>query len=395
MGCFMARSKIVLVSCGLVIILALVAVLSFAPTYLEKQFNRVTLVSSAPITEQTKALHASLFIGDWHSDSLMWDRDLNNLSYFGHVDFPRMQQGNVALQMFTTVTKSPSGINYERNESDASDNVTKIALLQLWPVATWSSLTQRAIHQANKLHKFIAANPDNIRFIDSKTSLHAFVEARRTTATLVGALLGTEGSHALDGELGNIQNLYDHGFRMMSLQHFFDNKLGGSLHGNSGAGLTVFGREAIETMQALDIIVDISHSSEQVVRDVLAISNKPLVISHTGLYGHCPSPRNISDELMQQVAQKGGLIALGYWDGAVCEISPANVATAIKYGLDLVGAQHIALGSDFDGATEVAFDTSELSELTQALLNAGLSEQDIRLVMGENMQSFLLANLPD
>uniref|UniRef100_UPI0030F3D0DD dipeptidase n=1 Tax=Paraglaciecola sp. TaxID=1920173 RepID=UPI0030F3D0DD len=345
-----------------VLIVVMALFFHFAPRYLEQQFNRVKRPISLEISEQTKVLHHSLFIGDWHSDSLMWDRELNHESDFGHVDFPRLQQGNIALQMFTTVTKSPSGINYERNESEASDNVTKLALLQLWPIATWSSLTQRAIHQANKLHKFIAANPDNIRFIDSKTSLHAFVEARRAQATLVGALLGTEGSHALDGKLGNIQNLYDHGFRMMSLQHFFDNKLGGSLHGTSGAGLTEFGREALEAMQALDIIVDISHSSEQVVRDVLAISKKPLVISHTGLYGHCPSPRNISDELMQQIAQAEGLIAVGYWDGAVCEISPANVAAAIKYGVELLGADHIALGSDFDGATEVAFDTSELVE---------------------------------
>ncbi|KXI26894.1 dipeptidase [Paraglaciecola hydrolytica] len=366
-----------------------------APGYLEQQFNRIKPHEKSDISEQASALHQSLFIGDWHSDSLMWDRDLNALSDFGHVDVPRLQLGNVALQMFTTVTKSPSGLNYERNETQASDNITKIALVQLWPMATWSSLTQRAIHQADKLHEFIAENPTNMHFIDSKTSLQKFIDARISQPSLVGALLGTEGSHALDGELSNIQNLYAHGFRMMSLQHFFDNKLGGSLHGTSGAGLTEFGREAVQAMQALDIIVDISHSSEQVVRDVLALSTKPLVISHTGLYGHCQSPRNISDELMQQVAKAGGLIALGYWDGAVCDISPANVAAAIKYGVELVGAPHIALGSDFDGATEVAFDTSELVELTQKLLDVGLSESDVRLVMGENMQRFLLENLPD
>lgn len=107
----MSRSKTVVLGSGLVIALGLVLVFSFAPDYLEKQFNRVTPENHSIITEQAKVLHESLFIGDWHSDSLMWDRDLNNISNFGHVDFPRLQQGNVALQMFTTVTKSPSGIN--------------------------------------------------------------------------------------------------------------------------------------------------------------------------------------------------------------------------------------------------------------------------------------------
>ena len=378
-----------------VIVILPTVVFYVGPAYLEQQFNRLQRPAEIKISEQALALHKTLLIGDWHSDSLLWDRDLNEDSDFGHVDFPRLQQGNVALQMFTTVTKSPSGINYERNETDASDNVTKIALLQLWPTATWSSLSQRALHQATKLHRFIAANPQNVQFIDSKSSLKAFISARHTQQSLVGAMLGTEGSHALDGDLANIQVLYDAGFRMMSLQHFFDNKLGGSLHGTSGAGLSDFGREAVLEMQKRNIIVDVSHSSVQVVKDVLAMSQMPLVISHTGLYGHCQTPRNLPDELMQQLVQAGGLVAVGYWDGAVCDISVANVAAAIKYGVDLLGAQHIALGSDFDGATTVAFDTSEMVQLTQALLDAGLSEPDIRLVMGENMQKFLLKNLPD
>jgi membrane dipeptidase len=379
----------------LLLIIVLVAVFGFAPSYVEKQFNRLAFHEPISISQQAIVLHSQLFIGDWHSDSLMWDRDLSQSSDRGHVDFPRLQAGNVALQMFTTVTKSPSGINYEHNETDASDNVTKLALVQRWPIATWSSLFQRALYQAQKLQHFIEKNPQDLRLIDSKGSLQQFVAARLQQPSLVGALLGTEGSHALDGDLTNIKILYDHGFRMMSLQHFFDNKLGGSLHGASGAGLTEFGKEAVLAMQALDIIVDVSHSSQQVVRDVLAISQKPLLISHTGLYGHCQSPRNISDELMQQIAAAGGLIALGYWDGAVCDISPRNIAVAIKYGIELVGAQHIALGSDFDGATEVAFDTSNLIELTQSLLDLGVSEQDIHLVMGDNMLDFLLQHLPD
>jgi membrane dipeptidase len=392
----MSRIKKIVILTSIGLAMSLLAILVFAPAYVEQQFNRVARPVVAPVISlEAQAVHEALFVVDWHSDSLMWDRDLNEYAHFGHVDFPRLQQGNVALQMFTTVTKSPSGINYDRNEATAADSVTQLALVQAWPIATLTSLMARALHQGHKLHAFIAANPEQIHFVSSKKSLQEFLVARQANQHLVGALLGTEGSHALDGELDNIQVLFDAGFRMMSLQHFFDNKLGGSLHGVSQQGLTEFGREAVQRMQEKQIIVDVSHSSEQVVRDVLAMSQQPLVVSHTGFYGHCQTPRNIADELMQAIAAQGGLIAVGYWDGAVCEINPASIAAAIKYDIELVGVDHIALGSDFDGATTTALDTSELVQLTQALIAEGLSLQQISAVMGGNSLRFLQNNLPD
>ena len=142
-------------------------------------------------------------------------------------------------------------------------------------------------------------------------------------------------------------------------------------------------------------MIDVSHSSEQVVEDVLNVVNQPLLVSHTGFYGHCESSRNINDSLMKKIASNGGMIAIGYWHGAVCGNSPKAVAQAIKYGVDLVGSKHLSLGSDFDGAVMPSFDTSELSALTHELLLIGLSEEDIRLVMGLNMLNFLKDNLPD
>jgi membrane dipeptidase len=334
-------------------------------------------------------------IGDWHSDTLLWKRNLMNKHDYGHMDIPRLQQGNVALQMFTTVTKSPDGINYETNSTGASDNITKLALASLWPTNTWGSLAERALFQESKALELADEYPQQVSLITSKSELSQYIIQREVNSQLLGMLLGTEGSHALDGDLSNIQPLYDSGFRMMSLQHFFDNKLGGSLHGESGAGLTEFGREALQKMQSLGIMLDVSHSSEQVVKDVLAISSQPLLVSHTGFYGHCPSPRNISDELMQQIATKGGLIAVGYWDGAVCEENVNEIAKAIKYGIRLVGRAHIALGSDYEGVTSVPFDTSKLVCFTQALLDIGLSELQIKQVMGDNMLQYLKLHLPD
>ena len=139
------------------------------------------------------------------------------------------------------------------------------------------------------------------------------LKSREDDSKLIAGLLGTEGSHALDGDLDNIKRLYEAGFRMMSLQHFFDNKLGGSLHGESNTGLTDFGREAVRLMDSMGIMIDVSHSSPQVVDDVLNLIDSPLIVSHTGFKGHCDHKRNISYDLMMRIAERGGLIGVGFW----------------------------------------------------------------------------------
>lgn len=375
------------------VVFLLFAILTL-PILVDKNMNPVSDHPAFDVSEEALKLHETLFIGDWHADSHLWNRDLSKRYKRGHVDIPRLQEGNVALQMFTTVTKSPRGQNYEKNETSASDNITSLAVIQRWPIKTWSSLAERAIFQANKVHKLATNDVDNFMLIKSQADLNNFIQKRSSNKSFVGGLIGTEGSHALDGDLENVTRLYDEGFRMMSLHHFFDNRLGGSLHGISGQGLTNFGEKVVLEIEKLDIILDVSHSSENVVKDVLKISNRPIVVSHTGFYGHCPSPRNINDNLMEDIARKGGLIAIGYWDAAVCDNTPKAVAEAIHYGIKLVGAGHVALGSDFDGTINPGFDTAELVAITHELLELGIDDNSIRLVMGENMLNFLQENLP-
>jgi microsomal dipeptidase-like Zn-dependent dipeptidase len=379
---------------GLILVLIFLF-FGLGPKLVEKRINQVSEHNPYSISDEATNLHADLFIGDWHADSTLWNRNLINENEYGHVDIPRLQKGNVSLQMFTTVSKSPSGLNYEKNSGESSDSITALTIIQRWPLKTWNNLTERVIYQAQKLHNFAKNDHDNFMLIFSKRDLNNYLERKKSKPSLVGGLIGTEGSHALEGNIKNIERLYEEGFRMMSLHHFFDNKLGGSLHGLSGDGLSNFGIDAINEMIRLGIMIDVSHSSEKVVEDVLRITNQPLLVSHTGLYGHCQSSRNISDVLMQKIASKGGLIGIGYWNGAVCGNTPKAIADAIRYGIDLVGSNHIALGSDFDGAVMPAFDTSELSALTQELISIGISEDDIRLVMGDNMLRFLNDNLPN
>ena len=98
---------------------------------------------------------------------------------------------------------------------------------------------------------------------------------------------------------------------------------------------------------------------------------------------------------MVEFARKGGVVGIGYWEGAICDVTPKGIVQAMRYAIDIMGVEHVALGSDYDGATAVMFDTSELAILTQTMLQEGFSENEIRMVMGENVKRFMLENLPD
>ncbi|WP_281648759.1 dipeptidase [Parendozoicomonas sp. Alg238-R29] len=378
----------------LVVCILVLLVLWLVPPQVERGLNQITPHDPYDISEQAQQLHESLLVADLHTDSLLWSRDLKIKSNYGHADLPRLREGNVAIQVFPAVTKSPRGLNYKSNVAEAPDDITLLAVAQTWPPRTWDSLKERALYQAERLAKLEKQVPEQVRIVRTARDLKVALVTRNSDNKMVAALLATEGSHALDGKLANIQNLYDAGYRMMGLHHFFDNKLGGSLHGITNAGLTDFGRAAVTVMEGLDIIIDVAHSSPAVVGDVLESTSRPIIVSHTGMKGLCDTPRNISDRLMEKIAEKGGLIGIGYWADAVCDASPTGIAKMIVYAIDIVGVDHVALGSDFDGAVTTAMDVSEIAAVTQALLDEGLSEADIRKVMGENVRDFLLKWLP-
>jgi len=383
----------ILIAAAALILVAVIVAFMIGPGYFEKRINQVIDHEAYDISDEARTLHSSLTVADLHSDTLLWHRDILDRGRRGHMDVPRLVEGGVAVQVFSTVTKAPKALNYEENTGD-SDQITGAVILQRWPIRTWGSLYERARYQAQRLDRAAQRSDGALVFLRTRANLEAVLTARANGAPVIGGLMATEGSHALDGSLENIQNLHKEGFRMMGLHHFFDNRLGGSLHGVSKAGLTDFGRDAIREMNRLGIMIDVAHSSEPVVDEALALSTTPLIVSHTGVRGACEQPRNISDDHMRRIAAGGGLIGIGYWEGAVCDATPAGVAKSIAYAVNLVGKDHVALGSDYDGATSVYFDTSELAVLTQALLDEGLSEEEIRAVMGDNQIRFFQKYLP-
>jgi microsomal dipeptidase-like Zn-dependent dipeptidase len=381
----------------LIVVLALLlaaatAFFALAPAMIERDLNKIDGKPLPTVSERAKALHRTLTIVDLHSDTLLWKRSILDRATRGHMDLPRLEEGNVALQVLASTTKSPKGQNYDANGAD-TDNITSLVIAQLQPVRTWNSLLERSLWHAEKLHRAVAASGGELRAVDTPEEIDGLLAARRGEAAPVGAMLSIEGLHVLEGRISNLDKLYAAGFRMAGLTHFFDNDLAGSMHGLKKGGLTPLGRQVVGTMEAKGMIVDIAHCSAACVADILKMARRPVVSSHGGVQATCKVNRNLSDEQIRGVAATGGLIGIGYWDAAVCDTSPASIAKAMKHVRDLVGVQHVALGSDYDGATTVRFDTSKLVQVTQALIDAGFSDDEIRAVMGGNAIRVLRAGL--
>jgi len=379
-------------------LLALAAIVFFfaVSPFVDGRLNRVDQTQPLAVGERAAALHATLRIADLHDDLLLWDRSVLGPNRRGHTDVARLAKGNVAVQVFSTVTKTPKGQNYEKNSAE-TDNITLLAIASRWPVRTWGSLLQRALHEGAKLER--AAKRSDGRLLLARSRAE-FEQALATRAAATGAekpvvgLLSTEGLQAIEGRIENVDTLFAHGFRLAGLAHFFDNEVAGSAHGVAKGGLTPLGREVVRRMEERRMIVDLAHASPKAIDEVLAVATRPVLVSHTGVNFICPGPRNLSDQQLVALGRNGALIGIGFWDGAVCEPSPRVIAAAIQHAVNVAGADHVALGSDWDGATTVAVPADKLAQVTQALLDIGLSEPVIRQVMGENAIRFFRENLP-
>jgi membrane dipeptidase len=357
----------------------------FAPGIVESSMNKIDGKPLLKVSAEALALHKTLTIVDLHSDTLMWQRNMVQRAERGHMDLPRLLDGNVALQVFSSVSKTPKGQNYDANSAD-SDNITLLAFAQLQPVRTWSSLLERSLYHAQKLDEANAYSSRQLFRVRNSEGIDTLLASRKDKPKnpIVGALLSIEGLQNLEGKAENLDKLYAAGFRMAGITHFFDNELAGSMHGIKKGGLTPFGREIVRRMEAKGMIVDIAHCSQTCVTEILAMAKRPVVSSHGGVQATCKVNRNLSDEHIRGVAKTGGIIGIGYWDAAVCDTSPKSIAAAMKHVRDLVGIGHVALGSDYDGATTVRFDTSKLVQVTQALMDASFTPDEIRAVMGGN-----------
>jgi len=376
----------------LIIVILLAAGWFLLPGIVERRFNRTLHAPPYQPSAQTQALHRKLTVADLHGDSLLWGRNLLRRSSRGHIDLPRLAEGNVSIQAFTVVTTAPRKINIYQN-SDSTDLVRYIAIFEGWPPRTWNSPRQRALYQAVRLQKFADQSKSSLVILRTRRDLQNFLTTRASTHAVAG-FLGAEGAQPLEGRLENLEDLYAAGFRMMAPTHFTDTAIAGAAAGMKKDGLTDLGRQWVRAMESHHMLIDLAHASPATLRDVTAMATRPLIVSHTGVKSTCDNPRNLSDDELTAVARTNGVIGIGLWETATCGSDARATAHAIHYALNIVGADHIALGSDFDGGVTTPFDSSGWALLTDALLQEGISEQDIHKIMGENVVRVLLEVLP-
>lgn len=338
--------------------------------------------------------HSSLRIVDLHADTLLWDRDLLSRANRGHVDLPRLQEGPVTLQVFSVVTSSPKKINYKEN-SASGDNITLLAIAQRWPFQSWSRLHERALYQSRRLHEAAAASKGELRVLRTSKDLKDLLRDREKNPRLVGAILAMEGAQALEGDLRLLDEAEEAGFRVISSAHLTDSEISGSQQGVGKGGLTDLGRAWVQKMNQKKIIIDLAHVSTKAIDEILELSNQAPMVSHTGLKSICETNRNLSDEQLKKIAKKGGLIGIGFWSEVNCGPHLTNVVRSLRHAVDVVGPNHVALGSDWDGFVDSPIDASRIGWLTAALEKGGFTPSEIRQLMGENALRFFLDNLPD
>jgi microsomal dipeptidase-like Zn-dependent dipeptidase len=383
---------------ALLALLALVvAVFAFVPGAVERHYNAVPARAHLPPSARALALHRRLTIVDLHADSLLWSRDLDERSTRGHVDVPRLIDGNVAIEAFTVVTKSPRGLNNQRND-DRSDMITPLAVVERWPPRTWTSLRERALYQAHRLQDTAARSDGRLTLLHTRDDLARYLERRRTQTGITAAFSRPRRRTRAGGgprERGHpLRRRLPHDRADALLRHgvggLRTRRDEGRTHGTWPSPRTPAGRAAAPARPRPRLS---AHHRGRGGHGPAAGGG----LTH-GVKGTCDNIRNLSDDELRGVARTGGLIGIGFWGpkgtGAVCGDDAAAVARAIRYAVQVAGIDHIALGSDWDGTVSTPFDAAGLVELTDALLAAGFAEDDIEKVMGGNAVRLLSNALP-
>jgi membrane dipeptidase len=327
-------------------------------------------------SDDAKALHAEHPAIDLHADTLMWSRwlgyDLHKAhepplfraALGGHVDVPRMREGGMGAQFFGLVSL---------------------------PIAERMRGLARVIdEQIDVLEVALARSPSALRLVKKADE----VEACRRDGVL-GALLGIEGAHALEGDVDRVAAFARRGVRYLGLLHFSANEVGYPAYGRGrrdGEGLTSFGVRVIEACEEHGVLVDLSHINKRGFLEACRIARKPPIVSHTGVLGAHEHWRNIDDEQLRAVADRGGCVGVIFCPEFLGGDGIAPVVRHMKHVLDVVGEDGVALGSDWDGfivPTRELKDPRGLPLLTDALLAAGFSRTAVGKALRGNVMRVL------
>ncbi|MFX1336513.1 MAG: dipeptidase [Promethearchaeota archaeon] len=240
---------------------------------------------------------------------------------------------------------------------------------------------------------------DGFTLIKSKNDFQKLNEKRENE---IGMILSLEGTVALERNLQLLPIFYELGIRNIGLswsrKNLFCEGTGISQSENEMEGLSMYGKQLLEQMETLGIVVDISHLNKKGVTDVAKITNKPYIASHSNAYNICPVDRNLTDDQLRLIADADGVVGINFYPRFLSKEDPKkvtilNVIEHVKYITDLIGIRHVGLGSDFDGigtTPKGLENASKIKDIPYLLEKEGFSKQDISKVMGGNFQRVFL-----
>jgi membrane dipeptidase len=276
----------------------------------------------------------------------------------GHIDLPRLKEGGVDLQVFA--------ISGERD-----------------PTPVYSLRTAMEMIEA-----FYTECENYPKLVSPVTNYAEIIQANKEGK--IAAMLSIEGSDVIEGRISMLRIYHRLGVRMVGIVHSLRNLLADGVADNrTKGGLSNMGVEAIEELNRLGMIVDVSHLSDAGFWDVIEISKDPVIATHSNARAVCAHSRNMTDEMIKVLAEKGGVMGMNFAPDFVHKAKPsvATLVDHIDHIVDLVGPEHVGLGSDFDGIPSTPQgleDASKIPAITEELVKREYSEDYIRLILGGN-----------
>lgn len=299
----------------------------------------------------------------------------------GHVDLPRLRAVGVNVVGLTIATRWPnlrgslSGWHFRSLGMPARVTGSDVAMAE-WLIG--------------RIHGWCAQSDGGLVVIRSVADLQRCL----APGGPVGVLLGVQGGHVLEGDLANVARLREAGVRMFAPAHVMDNALVGSSAGRRAGGLTDYGREVIAELEAQSIVVDLAHMSTVGIAEASPLLKRAFVLSHTGLTECRDVSRNLPASLVAEVGAAGGLVGIVLATRLLGGSTLDAAVRTIRLAIDSAGADHVAFGSDMDGALRMLIDIEGLPALTAALLESDISSETVADVMGANSARLLTEGLP-
>lgn len=344
-------------------------------------------------------MSAPIPVFDGHNDVLLWLHRQPEDDFLAgiparDIDFPRAQEGGMYGGFFAIFAPDP-GYVIDRHLAVTAGGY-QVAMAPAYDHAAARMLTDAVLA---RLDDVVAASAGKLGIVRNASDL-----VRLFSAGHLAMAVHFEGAEAIDADLTLLPGYYDRGLRSLGLVWSRPNSFG---HGvpfafpaspDSGPGLTAAGRELVRACNQMGIVVDMAHLNEQGFWDVAKLSDAPLCVTHTGVHAICPVARNLTDRQIDAVGASGGVIGIAYdvamvrRDGGLVRETPLTIfADHILYIADRIGVEHVALGSDFDGATIAASigDVRGVQGLLAVLRERGLDDAAVNQVAHGNWQRLL------